>query len=456
VAAVDLPELIASRYRVISERGRGGMGVVYVVEHVNTGDRLALKLLQGHAVSKGDALERFKREARASALIRSEHVVRVTDADVAPELDGAPFFVMELLEGHDFEEVVKRRGRLPFAEVVQWLEQAARALDRAHAIGIVHRDLKPANLFLHRTEDGREILKIVDFGISKFDAQGPPQLLESTAPPSPPSPLGITQTGAAMGTPLYMSPEQTRGRPVGPESDVWALGLIAVRLLTAEHYWTATTIPDLIVQILNAPMPRPSERWPYLPPAVDGWLARSLARDAKARFAQAGEQVRALAAALDVPVAAAVEARAMLPAPPLEASADGAAPAVIVGTTTDAFAKTALASTGTRRRSRALAAGAGVALLGAAGALVALRDRSGTPAAIAPDSAASVAEALSARPHALTPAASPESVPAPAPVASSLARDAAPAPAAPAARRPRPRAAPSAATPAAPFDPTAP
>ena len=161
-------ELVASRYRVLRELGRGGMGVVYVVEHVHTGEQLALKLLHGHGASDPDATARFRREARVGAQIRSEHVVRVTDADVAPELHGAPFFVMELLDGVDLEKLVGKVGPLRPDVVVALLAQVAKALDKAHALGIVHRDLKPENIFIHRRQDEPPIVKVLDFGISKF------------------------------------------------------------------------------------------------------------------------------------------------------------------------------------------------------------------------------------------------------------------------------------------------
>jgi predicted Ser/Thr protein kinase len=288
--------LIASRYRVIRELGRGGMGVVYVVEHVNTGDQLALKLLLAHANASPETVERFKREARAPAKIRSEHVVRVTDADVAPELDHAPFLVMELLDGHDLEKHVETRGAIPPEQLVEWLAQVARALDKAHAAGIVHRDLKPENLFLHRREDGTEIVKILDFGISKvMGGEG----MGSTAQAG-----GGTKTGAVFGTPLYMAPEQARGlhSQIGAATDIWAIGLIVYRLLTGHVYWRANTIAELLVQIIAEPMVPPTSLRPFqLTPAFDAWFARSCAREPAERFRSVGEQTLALAEALGVP-----------------------------------------------------------------------------------------------------------------------------------------------------------
>ena len=167
IESSKLPEIIASRYVPIRLIATGGMGVVYEVEHARTGGRLALKLLLSRVGASPEAVERFKREARTSARIKSDNVVRVTDADVAPELGDAPFLVMELLEGSDLERLAAK-SRPAAANVVDWLRQVARAVDKAHRLGIVHRDLKPENLFL-ATSDGRApVVKVLDFGIAKM------------------------------------------------------------------------------------------------------------------------------------------------------------------------------------------------------------------------------------------------------------------------------------------------
>ncbi len=276
--------ILANRYRVLRELGRGGMGAVYLAEHVTTGNHVALKVLHGAAANDPDSIERFRREARAPAKIGSESVVRVLDADVAMELGGVPFLAMEVLEGQDLQKLVRTRGRLAPQEVVNMLTQVARALDRSHAIGIVHRDLKPENLFLHQREDGTTVVKLLDFGISK--------LLNASAT----SAGGMTHTGEVMGTPLYMSPEQAAGRVqlIGPASDIWSLGLIAVYLLTGEPYFQGNTIPDVLAKVLGYAMYAPSRRWPFIPPAFDTWLMHSCARDPAARFRSAGEQLAAL------------------------------------------------------------------------------------------------------------------------------------------------------------------
>ena len=140
------------------------MGAVYEVEHLHTGQHLAMKVLTAH--HHAAAVERFKREARAASRIQSDHIVRVTDADVAPELDGSPFLVMEMLDGTDLEHAAGAGS--PPETVVDWLRQVARGLQKAHDGGIIHRDLKPENLFLTKREDGTPLVKILDFGIAKL------------------------------------------------------------------------------------------------------------------------------------------------------------------------------------------------------------------------------------------------------------------------------------------------
>jgi serine/threonine protein kinase len=284
--ATDLPEgtVLAARYRVERQLGQGGMGSVYLVRHVRTQERLALKVLHASIAADPRALERFRGEAQAPARIDSDHVVRVVDADVAPELDGAPFLVMEYLRGRDLGQLLVERGRLTAPEVVDLLGQAARALDKAHALGIVHRDLKPENLFLAERDDHTASLKVLDFGVAKLVAAG-----------------GGTSTGQVLGTPLYMAPEQlTDNTLVGPRTDVWAVGLIAFRLLTGRYYWTFTTLEELLALVTAGPMSPPSTVGAAFGPAFDAWFLRCCARPIDQRFASVGEAVTALGQALGV------------------------------------------------------------------------------------------------------------------------------------------------------------
>jgi serine/threonine-protein kinase len=282
--------ILAGRYRVERQLGRGGMGSVYLVQHLHTEQDLALKLLHETVVSDEVALTRFRREARAPAKIQSDHVVQVTDADVAPELGGVPFLVMEWLRGRDLEDLANERGALAPEEVTLYLRHAARALDKAHALGIVHRDLKPENLFLTTREDGAPLVKILDFGIAKLTA-GEDGRLKATG------------TGQIFGTPLYMSPEQTKGEidKICPQSDIWALGIIAHRLLFGVEPWTAATLTALVAQIAYEPLPVPSKAGHDLGPAFDAWFARCCSKAPADRFPTASEAVAALARALRVP-----------------------------------------------------------------------------------------------------------------------------------------------------------
>jgi len=280
-ATSSLPAVIASRYVPVRLIAQGGMGAVYEVEHARTGEHLALKVLLSGVGASAEALGRFKREARASALIKSDHVVRVIDADVAPELGGAPFLVMELLEGRDLERQVAAERPTP-GTVVDWLRQVAVAIDKAHRLGIVHRDLKPENLFLTNREDGTPIVKVLDFGIVKMTVDG----------------TDATGSGQILGTPKYMAPEQVSSTTrVTPAADRYALGLVAYRLLSGESYYRGDVL-TILAQLLHEPLRRPSERHPDLGTAIDAWFARACHRSPEERFASASEQVEALSAAL--------------------------------------------------------------------------------------------------------------------------------------------------------------
>jgi eukaryotic-like serine/threonine-protein kinase len=287
VLPVGLPAVIGGKYRPRDVLGAGATGTVYSVEHTVTGELLALKVMRAHVGASPDAIARFKREARAAAKIRSQHVVRIFDADVAAELGGAPYLVMDLLEGIDLEQLSGEQPVEP-AAVVEWLRQIAPPLDKAHRIGIVHRDLKPENLFLTRLDDGSPLIKILDFGIAKIAADSP----------------STTQSGQIFGTPLYMAPEQALGDPtrVGPAADLYALGLIAYKLLTGAHYRTQTSLSVLLREIQNVTLRSPSESGHPFGPQFDEWFLRACQPDPAQRFATAGEQIEALALALGVPV----------------------------------------------------------------------------------------------------------------------------------------------------------
>lgn len=284
-----LPPRLGGKYQPIRLVATGGMGSVYEVEHVHTGERLALKVLKGDVVALDpSALDRFRREARVAARVKSDHIVRVIDADVAPELGNAPFLVMDLLDGQNLAEVAGDEPQPP-ERVVEWLAQVARALDKAHELGIVHRDLKPENLFLERKPDGSTIVKILDFGVAKVRSD---------------EHVGQTASGALLGTPLYMAREQVEGanQSVGPGTDMWSLAVIAFRLLAGQDYWTSKSVPMLLVEILHGEMAPPSSRTTRLGQAFDLWFQRSCNRDPNQRWPTVAAQIEALADALGVPL----------------------------------------------------------------------------------------------------------------------------------------------------------
>ena len=210
-APVSPGDVLAGKYRVERVLGVGGMGVVVAARHLQLDERVALKFLREKVIDEPEIVVRFLREARAVAKLRSDHVVRVRD--VGNLENGAPYIVMELLEGETLKERVKRDGALPREQAVDYLLQACSAIAEAHSHGIVHRDIKPTNLFLTFRPDGRALVKVFDFGISKQ--------LPTHADPD--AELGMTATTSMLGSPLYMSPEQmVSARNVDARTDIWS------------------------------------------------------------------------------------------------------------------------------------------------------------------------------------------------------------------------------------------
>ncbi len=235
-APVQEGDILAGKYRVERVLGEGGMGVVVAAWHIELEQRVAMKFLLPELAQRGDAAERFRREARAAVRIKSEHVARVLDVGTLDE--GVPYMVMEFLEGHDLSQELSERGTLEVEEAVQFVLQACEAIAEAHAAGIVHRDLKPANLFVTERADGSRVIKVLDFGISKSLTGG--------------SDMSLTRTAAIIGSPLYMSPEQMdSAKDVDQRADIWALGVILFELLAGRPPYNGSSIPQLCAAILN-------------------------------------------------------------------------------------------------------------------------------------------------------------------------------------------------------------
>jgi eukaryotic-like serine/threonine-protein kinase len=275
--------ILAGKYRVDGVLGEGGMGIVVRAHHEVLHQQVALKFLTGAAATNGDAVERFLREARAAVKIQSEHIARIVDVGTLDT--GSPFMVMELLEGADLSDVIRTQGPMHVAQAVDCVLQAIDAIAEAHAIGIIHRDLKPSNLFLASRADGTDIIKVLDFGISKVTfAEG------STAQ------AALTSTQTMMGSPLYMSPEQFRSaKKVDPRTDIWSLGVILYELLTGIAPFDGETMGEVFAAVLeNEPAPVRSLR-PDVPPPLEQAIMRCLRKSPKERFVHAGELARALA-----------------------------------------------------------------------------------------------------------------------------------------------------------------
>jgi serine/threonine-protein kinase len=269
--------VIASKYRLVRELASGGMGAVWVAHHLQLDTPVAVKFMSPSLRRLSDARARFAREAVAAARLRGPNVVEVLDHGV----DGnVPYIVMELLEGEHLGDRLRRERRLSVHEAAAIAEQVGRALGRAHAAGIVHRDLKPANVFLSRV-DGEQIVKILDFGIHKAMHE------EGEA----------SRDDVLMGSPQYMSPEQARGgRAVDHRADLWSLAAILYRSVTGVPAFDGVSGVDVIVQVCTGPLPVATKAAPDLPPAMDAFFHKALAREPEQRFASAREMTSAFSA----------------------------------------------------------------------------------------------------------------------------------------------------------------
>jgi|RhiMethySRZTD1v2_1073278.scaffolds.fasta_scaffold13967_5 eukaryotic-like serine/threonine-protein kinase len=292
--ALERDQIFAGRYRIQRFLAKGGFGAVYAAEQIDTEAQVALKVLWPNVLETKAALEQFSLEARVASRIASEHVVRVFDVG-ADAKTHRPFLAMELLVGQHFEELVERNGPIAWGDLAVYFLQIGSALDKAHGYvdksgarrPIVHRDLKPENLFLTRRENGDPLVKILDFGLAKVLSQS------------------ANTSRELKGTPLFMAFEQAAVAPVTPQTDIWALGLIAFYLLTGRIYWISANTDEspfsrLFTEVLSSPFDPPSERARaigcevVLPDGFDAWFERCVNRDAALRFETAGECALAL------------------------------------------------------------------------------------------------------------------------------------------------------------------
>jgi eukaryotic-like serine/threonine-protein kinase len=284
-APVQPGDILAGRYRVDRVLGVGGMGVVVAARHLQLDDLVALKFLLPECMNDPEVVTRFAREARAAVKIKNEHVAKVTDVGTLES--GAPYMVMEYLEGTDLSQLVESRGPLAVDDAVDFILQACEAVGEAHSLGIVHRDLKPANLFIIRRPDGARAVKVLDFGISKMVEAGGLGRGKGAS---------MTRTAAVLGSPLYMSPEQlTSSRDVDARTDLWALGVILFEMLTGQPPFQAETLPQLAVMIVQDPTPSLRTWRPDLPEGLNAVVQHCLQKDRARRYSNVAELAIALA-----------------------------------------------------------------------------------------------------------------------------------------------------------------
>jgi eukaryotic-like serine/threonine-protein kinase len=421
LAGVTEGNVLAGKYRVDKVLGIGGMGVVVAAHHIQLDDRVAIKFLLPETLGNADAVMRFAREARAAVKIKSEHVARVTDVGTLE--NGAPYMVMEYLEGSDLSAWLVQQGRLPVEQAVDLLLQACEAIAEAHALGIVHRDLKPANLFVARLPGGVQSVKVLDFGISKltgFSASGG----ESSA----------TKTSALLGSPLYMSPEQMRSsKDVDARGDIWALGVILYELLAGVAPFAADSMPELVFKIVDGAPGSLLQSRPEVPAGLEAVIFRCLEKDRSRRYQTVGDLAGALApfaprksrASIDriMQVMQAAGMSASSPSSTLP-PAPSAAPA-LGGSTAAAFGKTAAASG--RARPALLAAGSLILIVAAAA--IALRRGGVTDSGLSSASAAAESASVRLAPSLVSASAPPAPLVAAAIAAETAAVASAPAPA---------------------------
>jgi serine/threonine protein kinase len=274
-------QTLAGKYLIERVVGEGGMGVVLAAQHVALQTRVAIKLLHPDAIGDDESVRRFLREARTTARLRSEHVVRIFDLGALP--NGSPFLVMELLEGEDLATRLTRCERLPWPEAISLILQACEGLSEAHGLGIVHRDLKPANLFLARNLDGSPCVKLVDFGVVK-QLGGERQH------------SALTLRQGMVGTPLYSAPEQLdAAMAVDARADIWSLGVVLYELITGRVPFDGETLPQICTGVMHAEVRDPRELVDDLPDAVAEAIARALRKSPRDRFADVSEFASALA-----------------------------------------------------------------------------------------------------------------------------------------------------------------
>jgi serine/threonine-protein kinase len=351
--------VLGGTYRLERLIGEGGMGAVFAASHSRLPRKFAVKMLKAEILEQGDLFDRFRREAEIASALGHRNIVQVMDFNTAE--DGAPYMVLELLEGEDLCRRLTRLGRLDLEQAVSIGTQVAGALEVAHHASIVHRDLKPANVFLIRENGRDDVVKILDFGISKV-------LHDSSL---------ATRSGHVFGTPNYMSPEQAEGRQsaLDARTDIFALGTILYECLSGRRAFDAPTVPGTIFQVCYAAPPPLRSFATELSAEVENVINRAIAKRREDRYARVGDLRDDLLRLVGKVPEAATEIGMV---PPTVASAPTIAATTMGGTAAEVTAAPSVA-----RRSRApwIAAGGATALAAIAAVVLATRSDSPRPAA---------------------------------------------------------------------------
>jgi serine/threonine-protein kinase len=274
-----LGRIVDGRYRVLEVIGRGGMGVVYRVEHLRMGKMAAMKVLHRDLAQDPEVIARFEREAAAVSRLNHPHTVQVFDFGNA---QGALYLIMELIRGQDLARIIERDGPMPWSRAAPLIVQICGALHEAHELGIVHRDLKPENVLITRTANGRDYAKVLDYGLAKLEQRD--------------MPTRETERQAIVGTPYFMAPEQIRGDDIDRRTDIYALGALMFELLTGEHLYSGSTAVGVLTKHLTADPDAPSMRAPKMgiPPGVDHIVRKALAREPDRRWQTAAQLAEAI------------------------------------------------------------------------------------------------------------------------------------------------------------------
>ena len=279
-APVKTGDILADKYRVEKVLGIGGMGVVVAAQHMALHQKVALKFMLPDALADEVSVERFMREARAAVRLKSEHVARVLDVGCLD--NGAPYIVMEFLDGEDMDDVIHRDAPMPPQVAVDFVLQACVAMAEAHSIGIVHRDLKPANLFVTKRPDGSAMIKVLDFGISKVQGVS--------------GEVSNTKSSMAMGSPGYMAPEQMRSaKHADHRADIWALGTILYELLSKRRPFEAESTPVMFAAVLTGERTPLTEVLPDVDPGLAAVVHCCLERERDDRYGSVALLAKALA-----------------------------------------------------------------------------------------------------------------------------------------------------------------